>query len=63
MPNAPRGVHDSLALADPPFTFSLFELYSAQGQVKRLVADFAYRPFSYGPIWVLTDLATVAKDN
>jgi hypothetical protein len=60
-PNAPRGVHDTLALADPPFTFSLFELYSSSGQVKRLVADFAFRPYSYGPIWVLTDLATARE--
>lgn len=61
VPDAPRGVHTSLALADPPFTFSLFELYSAQGQVKRLVADFEFRPFSYGPIWILTDLATARE--
>lgn len=61
VPDAPRGVHDSLAKADPPFTFSLFELYSSQGLLKRLVADFAFRPFSYGPVWVLTDLAT-ARD-
>jgi hypothetical protein len=57
-PDVPRGVHDSLALADPPFVAALFELYSAQALLKKLVAENTFKPFNYGPIWVLTDLAT-----
>jgi hypothetical protein len=60
-PDVPRGVHASFALADPPFVTALFELYSAQSTLKRVVADNEYKPYNYGPIWILTDLATARE--
>lgn len=60
-PDVPRGVHESFALADPPFVSSLFELYSSQAQLKKTVAENEFKPYNYGPIWVLTDLATAER--
>lgn len=60
-PDVPRGVHPSFALADPPFVSALFELYSAQSILKKAVAENEFKPYNYGPIWVLTDLATASQ--
>jgi len=60
-PNAPRGVHESFALADPPFSISFVELYSSLGQIKRTAAQSESAPGQYGPIWILTDLATARE--
>ena len=60
-PDVPRGVHPSFALADPPFVSSLFELYSSQAQLRKTVAENEFKPYNYGPIWVLTDLATATR--
>jgi hypothetical protein len=58
-PGVPRGVDDAFALADPPFAVALFELYSAQTQLRRVAASL--QPGTYGPIWILTDLATATE--
>jgi hypothetical protein len=60
-PDVPRGVHASFALADPPFVSALFELYSAQSILKKAIAENEFKPYNYGPIWILTDLATASQ--
>lgn len=60
-PDVPRGVHESFALASPPFVPALFDLYSSQANLKKLVAENEFKPYNYGPIWILTDLATARE--
>jgi hypothetical protein len=57
-PDVARGPSDSLAVAVPPFAPALFSLYSGRSQLQKLVAENEFKPDNYGPIWVLTDLAT-----
>ena len=44
--------------ADPPFAPALFSLYSNRSGLQKVVAANEFLPGNYGPIWILTDLAT-----